>query len=100
MRSRLFSLDWLVPKQHSTGDKTVLLGISKRGDRNQRRLLIQCARVSDGAGTTDRSAGRLGPPTAGSPSFQPCGLRWPTNWQESPGRSPLTTMNSRRGQAR
>ncbi|WP_085729444.1 IS110 family transposase [Pseudomonas sp. R37(2017)] len=35
----------LVPKQHSTGNKTVLLGISKRGDRNQRRLLIQCARV-------------------------------------------------------
>jgi transposase len=35
----------LVPKQHSTGGKTVLLGISKRGDRNQRRLLVQCARV-------------------------------------------------------
>ncbi|MCP1415877.1 transposase [Pseudomonas laurylsulfativorans] len=35
----------LVPKQHSTGGKNVLLGISKRGDRNQRRLLIQCARV-------------------------------------------------------
>ena len=35
----------LVPKQHGTGDKTVLLGISKRGDRNQRRLLVQCARV-------------------------------------------------------
>jgi len=35
----------LVPKQHSTGGQTVLLGISKRGDRNQRRLLIQCARV-------------------------------------------------------
>jgi len=35
----------LVPKQHSTGGKAVLLGISKRGDRNQRRLLIQCARV-------------------------------------------------------
>jgi transposase len=35
----------LVPKQHSTGGKTVLLGNSKRGDRNQRRLLIQCARV-------------------------------------------------------
>ena len=31
--------------QHSTGGQTVLLGISKRGDRNQRRLLIQCARV-------------------------------------------------------
>lgn len=35
----------LVPKQKGTGDKTVLLGISKRGDRNQRRLLVQCARV-------------------------------------------------------
>ena len=35
----------LVPKQHSTGGKSVLLGISKRGDRNQRRLLVQCARV-------------------------------------------------------
>lgn len=35
----------LVPKQHSTGGKVVLLGISKRGDRNQRRLLIQCARI-------------------------------------------------------
>jgi transposase len=35
----------LVPRQHSTGGKTVLLGISKRGDRNQRRLLIQCAHV-------------------------------------------------------
>ncbi|WP_324731160.1 IS110 family RNA-guided transposase [Pseudomonas paeninsulae] len=35
----------LVPKQHTTGGKPVLLGISKRGDRNQRRLLIQCARV-------------------------------------------------------
>ena len=35
----------LVPKQHATGGRTVLLGISKRGDRNQRRLLVQCARV-------------------------------------------------------
>lgn len=35
----------LVPRQHSTGGKPRLLGISKRGDRNQRRLLIQCARV-------------------------------------------------------
>lgn len=35
----------LVPRQHSTGGRPRLLGISKRGDRNQRRLLIQCARV-------------------------------------------------------
>jgi len=47
----------LVPKQHSTGGKTVLLGISKRGDRNQRRLLIQCARVY--LIQLDRQKGRL-----------------------------------------
>ncbi len=47
----------LVPKQHSTGDKTVLLGISKRGDRNQRRLLVQCARVY--LIQLDRQKGRL-----------------------------------------
>jgi transposase len=34
----------LVPKQHSTGGKTVLLGISKRGDRYLRTLLIHGAR--------------------------------------------------------
>ena len=34
----------LVPRQHSTGGKTVLLGISKRGDRYLRSLLVQGAR--------------------------------------------------------
>jgi len=34
----------LVPRQHSTGGKANLLGISKRGDKNVRRLLVQCAR--------------------------------------------------------
>ena len=33
----------LVPKQHSTGGKNILLGISKRGDGYVRRLLIQGA---------------------------------------------------------
>jgi transposase len=33
----------LVPKQHSTGGKQTLLGISKRGDRYLRRLLVQGA---------------------------------------------------------
>lgn len=33
----------LVPKQHSTGGKNVLLGISKRGDGYLRRLLVQGA---------------------------------------------------------
>ncbi|MCW6016656.1 IS110 family transposase [Serratia marcescens] len=35
----------LVPRQYSTGGKTKLLGISKRGNKNLRRLLVQCARA-------------------------------------------------------
>ena len=35
----------LVPRQHSTGGKSVLLGISKRGDRYLRALLIHGARA-------------------------------------------------------
>ena len=34
----------LVPSQYSTGGKANLLGISKRGNKNIRRLLVQCAR--------------------------------------------------------
>jgi transposase len=34
----------LVPKQHSSGGKTILLGISKRGDRYLRSLLVHAAR--------------------------------------------------------
>jgi transposase len=34
----------LVPRQYSTGGHATLLGISKRGDKNIRRLLVQCAR--------------------------------------------------------
>jgi transposase len=36
----------LVPKQHSTGGKSVLLGISKRGDSYLRTLLIHGARAA------------------------------------------------------
>ncbi|MFP4897382.1 IS110 family transposase [Paraburkholderia sp. EG304] len=35
----------LVPRQYSTGGRSNLLGISKRGDKNIRRLLVQCARA-------------------------------------------------------
>jgi len=35
----------LVPRQHSTGGRPRLLGISKRGDKNLRRLLVQGARA-------------------------------------------------------
>ncbi len=34
----------LVPRQYSTDGKSTLLGISKRGNKNLRRLLVQCAR--------------------------------------------------------
>jgi len=35
----------LVPRQYSTAGRANLLGISKRGDKNIRRLLVQCARA-------------------------------------------------------
>lgn len=35
----------LVPRQYSTGGRTMLLGISKRGNKKIRTLLVQCARV-------------------------------------------------------
>lgn len=35
----------LVPRQYSTGGKSTLLGISRRGDKNLRCLLVQCARA-------------------------------------------------------
>jgi transposase len=46
----------LVPRQHSTGGKNILLGISKRGDRYLRSLLVHGARavVKQAAGKEDR----------------------------------------------
>jgi transposase len=45
-RSRDFAASvGLVPRQYSTGGRANLLGISKRGDKNIRRLLVQCART-------------------------------------------------------
>jgi transposase len=54
----------LVPRQESTGGKTVLLGISKRGDRYLRTLLIHGARsviyaVRHRGGPLDRWLGEL-----------------------------------------
>lgn len=44
-RSRDFAASiGLVPRQYSTGGRANLLGISKRGDKNVRRLWVQCAR--------------------------------------------------------
>ncbi len=46
----------LVPRQHSSGNRRVLMGISKRGDRHLRTLLVHGARavVRTAAGKTDR----------------------------------------------
>ncbi len=48
----------LVPQQHSTGGKPLLLGISRRGNRYLRRLLIHGARSC--VNHLDRSRDRLG----------------------------------------
>jgi transposase len=48
----------LVPREHSTGGKTTLLGISKRGNRYLRRLLVHGARSC--LLHLDRSRDRLG----------------------------------------
>ncbi|MFK0380359.1 IS110 family transposase [Pandoraea sp. NPDC090278] len=47
----------LVPRQYSTGGKTNLLGISRRGDKNIRRLLVSCARAY--MRHVDKQSGRL-----------------------------------------
>lgn len=47
----------LVPRQYSTGGRANLLGISKRRDKNVRRLLVQCARVY--MQRLERQSGRL-----------------------------------------
>jgi len=46
----------LVPRQHSSGDRTILMRISKRGDQHLRTLLVHGARavVRTAVGKTDR----------------------------------------------
>lgn len=48
----------LVPRQHATGGRSHLLGISKRGDKHLRRLLVQGARAV--LQTADRRTDTLG----------------------------------------
>ena len=47
----------LVPRQYSTGGRANLLGISKRWDKNLRRVLVQCAGAY--VQRLDRQTGRL-----------------------------------------
>jgi transposase len=60
----------LVPRQHSTGGKSKLLGISKRGDVYLRTLLIH------GARSVIAAAGRRKQSTVGQPAVQPRADRW------------------------
>jgi transposase len=46
----------LVPRQHSSGQRTLLLGISKRGDRYLRTLLIHGARAASRVAERKRDA--------------------------------------------
>lgn len=51
----------LVPRQHSSGDRRILMGISKRGDQHLRTLLVHGARavVRTAANKTDPFSGWL-----------------------------------------
>ena len=88
-RGRDFSA-WigLVPKQMSTGDRTILGRISKRGNGYLRTLFMQAARVillrpaswpKHGSGSGSRA-----PLSASTPTFWL--LLSPTSWHGSPGR--------------
>ncbi|MCG1040737.1 IS110 family transposase [Mycetohabitans sp. B7] len=45
----------LVPRQHSTGGRSILCGISKRGDKHLRHLLVQGARAVNRLGGADET---------------------------------------------
>ena len=76
----------LVPKQHTTGGKPKLLGISKRGNKYLRMLFIHGARAA--MPSLSASQAPLGECCAG---FSPAPIatsrlwRWPTSWHGSPG---------------
>jgi hypothetical protein len=75
-----------VPKQHSTGGKTRLLGISKRGNAYLRRMFIHGARavllrVKYDTGALGQWMDQLQRRAARNASSLPL----PTNWRASPG---------------
>src|SRR4029077_322606 len=77
----------LVPKQRSTGDRTILGRITKRGNRYLRMLFIQAPAPS----FCDRQVGqntalaRGSPPQRGDCIAMFWQLRSPTSWRGSPG---------------
>ena len=82
----------LVPRQHSSGGKTLLLGITKRGDRYLRTR----APHSDSARTTHAVVGRGASEPSAGPMWQRS--RWPTRMHGCCGRcSPEVTVTARPG---
>jgi transposase len=61
----------LVPRQHSSGNRSMLLGISKRGDRYLRTIMIHGARAALRCAERGRD---------------PHSRRWPTRMLASSGR--------------
>jgi len=80
----------LVPKQISTGDRTILGKISKRGNRYLRVLFVQAAWVGSGTG----SSTGLKPPRSGCTATF-LRSRSPTSWRGSPGAFRLVADASR-----
>nr|WP_244549661.1 transposase [Bradyrhizobium erythrophlei] len=80
----------LVPKQISTGDRTILGSISKRGNRYLRALFVQAAWVVLVKLAPENWAvmgSSLGLRQRKSDCTTMCSpLRWPTSWPASPGR--------------
>ena len=77
----------LTPRQHSTGGRTKLLGISKRGNKYIRTQLIHGARAAMAHFAKKPTA--TGDGCAGcSPERIPTSWWWrsPPSWRESPGR--------------
>lgn len=73
----------LVPRQYSTGGRTTLLGISKRGNKKIRTLLVQCAgysyknwNTSLASWPTGSGSCCVGKATLSSP------VLWQTSWPE------------------
>jgi len=77
----------LVPRQSTTGGKPKLLGISKRGNKYLRKLLIHGARAAlPHIAERDTALGRWVRDCSPACVRMSPLWRWPTNWRGSPGR--------------
>jgi hypothetical protein len=66
----------LVPKQESTGDRTLLGRISKRGNKYLRTLFVRAAHVSSSSGAPRQRCAPSGPGSSRPPSASPIAICW------------------------